>query len=45
VKTNDIMTSIPKTCIGNDKQSFLSMNVYLREGEWIFLALSNTKMQ
>ena len=37
--------SIPKNCIRNDKQYYLSMNFYLREGEEKKNSLSNTKMQ
>jgi hypothetical protein len=44
-ETDDIMTRFPKMHKKNDKQSFLSMNFYLREGEEIFFSLSNTKMQ
>jgi hypothetical protein len=32
-ETDDIMTRIPKKKKKNDKQSFLSMNFYLWEGE------------
>ena len=32
-ETDDVMTQIPKKKNKNDKQSFLSMNFYLREGE------------
>ena len=43
-ETDGMMTQFPKNSQEDDKQSFLSMNGYLREEEKLF-SLSNTKMQ
>jgi hypothetical protein len=43
-ETDGMMTQFPKNAQENDKQSCLSMNAYLREGEKLF-SLSNTNMQ